>query len=381
MRIGIFETDHFEVTCTTIRLFDNDQHKITVFTYEKSYRQLQFLLQHDMHKYEWVVKPEQQSKRRFIYTLYKETKKRKIDLLILNTITDNHLLYAWMIRWLKHVRVVVTLHDINNFFQYQPAFNFRRFIRIIGRRQLIRAVHEFNVIALTMVDYLKKKLPPNKQVHSLPGGLFDASTIFNPTAPRDQVRIVVPGTVDERRRHYDQVFELVELCERKAIPVMMVLLGGYDAEHGKRVLEKCKGYKNIRYYDSAIVDQPEFDKVMNEAHMVFTPSVVDTIILDGVTETYGISISSGNLYDVVRHAKPWIIPQALTIPANMENSCMRYATVNDIGQMLQRLLQEPSFYLELSKHALNHAANYTKEQVRLRNPSLFGNDAGLHPLH
>jgi len=380
MRIGIFETDHFEVTCATIRLFDHDQNNITVFTYEKSYRQLQFLLQHDMHKYEWIVKPEQQSKRRFINTIYNETKQRKIDLLFLNTITDNHLLYAWMIRRLKKVRVVVTLHDINNFFQFQPTFSLRRLIRIIGRRQLIRAVDEFNVIALTMVDHLKKKLPPGKQVHSLPGGLFDASAISNTPAPRHQVRIVVPGTVDERRRNYDQVFELLALCEKKAIPVMMILLGGYDAEHGKRILEKCKAYKNIRYYDAAIVDQPEFDKEMNEAHLVFTPSVINTIILDGVTETYGISISSGNLYDVVRHAKPWIIPQALTIPANMENGCIRYATVEDLLPHLQRLLREPSYYLELSNHALNHAARYTKEQVRLRNPSLFDH-AGLHPLH
>ena len=43
MHVGIFETDHFEAAYPVIRLFDNGENDITIFVYEKSYRQLQFL--------------------------------------------------------------------------------------------------------------------------------------------------------------------------------------------------------------------------------------------------------------------------------------------------------------------------------------------------
>ncbi|MEI9807412.1 MAG: hypothetical protein WDO16_05755 [Bacteroidota bacterium] len=44
---------------------------------------------------------------------------------------------------------------------------------------------------------------------------------------------------------------------------------------------------------------------MDTAHFVFIPSVIATKICGDIPETYGISKSSGNMFDVIKHAKPF----------------------------------------------------------------------------
>ena len=85
MRVGIFETTHFEGAYPVIKCFDNGANEITIFCYEESYRQFQHLFEGQMEKFSWVVKSQQDSKYKFIYRIYKETKSRKLDLLYLNT--------------------------------------------------------------------------------------------------------------------------------------------------------------------------------------------------------------------------------------------------------------------------------------------------------
>lgn len=375
-RIGIFETEHFEGAYPVIRLFDNGKNDITIFSYQQSYRQFQYLFGEEAARFRWIVKEDSESKYRFIYRIYKEARRNNIQLLYLNTITNNHFFYALMIRLLPKVRVVVTLHDINTYFNFKFAFDLRRWIRYRGKRSLVRAVKEFNVVAATMVPYLQSRLPGNKRVYNVPGAVFEGSLPHcMPPAEANKINIVVPGTVDNRRRNYETVFDLLHTCNEANIPVSVTLLGGYSREYGSMILERCKAYAqahaNLSFYETQVVDQPEFDRVMNNAHFVFTPSIINTIVSDGITETYGISISSGNLFDVIKHAKPFIIPEALKMPDNMESSCIHYKTVADIIILFQQVINEPLFYNELTQTALNNSREYTTAKVRERNALLF----------
>jgi len=380
-QVAIFETEHFEGAYPVIRLFDNGENQITIFSYQQSYRQFQYLFKDDARRFKWVVKDDNESKYHFIYRMYKEVRRNNIQLLYLNTISNNHIFYVLMIRLLPKVRSVVTLHDINGYFHFKFAFSLRRWVRYTGKRSLVRAVKEFNVVAATMVPYLQGKLPSWKKVYNVPGAVFEGMPATCPSpVETGKINIVVPGTIDGRRRNYETVFELLQQCNEAGLPVSITLLGSHYGAYGEMILERCRAYaashSNLSFYqNSPVVDQPEFDRVMNNAHVVFTPSVIDTIIFDGITETYGLSISSGNLFDVIKHAKPFIIPDALRMPDNMESSCFHYKTAADIFLFLKRILNEPSFYNELSQKALNNSREYTIPKVRERNAGLFLTEA------
>ncbi|HEX4373832.1 MAG TPA: glycosyltransferase [Puia sp.] len=376
MRVAIFETEHFEGAYPVIKLFDDGVNSITIFTYERSYRQFNFLFGENMKRYEWIVKNENGSKNNFILRMYKEIKKRKIELLYLNTVSNNFHSYALLIKMLKRIRIIVTIHNINEYFEFNKAETFRQKVRRSGKKILIKEVKEFNVVSLTMVENLKRKLPAHKKVHCVPGAIFEKEKIeVADLADGEKIKIVVAGTIDVRRRNYKQVFEFLDKCIAIQLPVTVTLLGGYYGEEGKKILENCEEYSlkhdDLKFYNSDVVDQPEFDRVMNEAHFVWIPSVIETILQDNVTEVYGVTISSGNLFDIIKHAKPFIVPEQLQFDSYLNSSSFKYQHAGEITEYLQKFITDSSLYNKLKEKALINSENYTIENVKARNKDLF----------
>jgi hypothetical protein len=376
MKAGIFETEHFEAAYPLLRLFEKENNRITVFSYPSSYHQLAGMLNDEMHNYDWVKRKEKQSKISFIYTIYRETKKRKISLLYLNTVSDNFIFYALLVFLLPKVRVILTIHTINAFFETKNSFSLRGMVRALGKKILRSVVREYNVLSQTMISHLEQKLPPGKKIHCIPGGIFENSSGQRNDSLHSPVSIVIPGLVDSKRRNYEQAFELLSLLQQQDIPVLMTFLGGFYGEYGQQVAIQCREWnhknKNLRYYETGTIVQAEFDQILNEADFIFTPSVINTVIDDKVEEVYGLSMSSGNVSDVIRHAKPFIIPSGLAVDKWLEKSCIRYSTISDIVSFLKSVSEDPALYTDLSRFALEASKQYTIQQVRNRNKDVFG---------
>jgi len=377
MRVGIFETTHFEGAYPVIKCFDNGANEITIFCYEESYRQFQHLFEGQMEKFSWVVKSQQDSKYKFIYRIYKETKSRKLDLLYLNTISDNFIFYAWILRFLKGVRVVLTIHSINNFFWKLPSLNLRAVIRSVGKKQLIKQVNEFNVVAITLVGYLRTKLAASKTIYTVPGAVYEQrKRELKPSENKKISRIVVPGIIDARRRNYQDVLKLAELINKTGMRISITLLGGLNKEFGSSIIESIKNSPDtadLKYYTAPVVDQPEFDREMDDADIVLLPATVQTYILDGIYEEYGVTQSTGTLFDIVKHAKPFIAPRNLRVDPFLEKSCLRYDSMEEILEIIQALEESPDVWQDLQQKAKIASTHYTIEAVRKRNPGLFEN--------
>lgn len=375
MRTGIFETSHFEVAYTLIRLFDAPDNQITVFAYATAAEHLKYLLGDDEKRFVWVIKPESASRASFIKTIRATVEQRDIRLLLLDSVEDNFIHYARMVRRFSGVRTILTLHDINNHFEFHNNGTLRRFVRNYGKKKLIKAVDEFTVLSSTMEEALRSKLPPGKTVRSIPGSIFDASRYKEPGSTESVIHITVPGSMDERRRDYHSVFTLLDLCNNRNIPVNMTLLGGFSNPYGTRVLARAKEYAqrhgNLHWYENEIVEQPEFDRVMQGTHLIFSPVQIDTVMGDGVPEQYGTTKSSGNTGDMIRFARPAIIPQALRLPPEFSASVIRYQSVKEIADQLELIRDDPSKYLLLREAAHICSMQFRAEVIHSRYPELF----------
>ena len=375
MKVAIFETEHFEAAYPLVRLFDNGHNEITLFCYPAAQQQLEHLLKDTRNNYEWITKKERQSRFSFIRKMYREVKKRKIELLYLNTVSDNFPGYAFLVRKLPDVRIIMTVHLINSFFSTTKKYNYRRLFNHWGKKRLHTRIKEFNVLGQAMVPVLRQKLPPDKIIHCIPGVVYEASAINTLPRPlQNPVRIVVPGSIDGRRRDYEQVFDLLILLQKEDIPVLITLAGSFYKEYGQHILAKCKHWRGknqqLVYYENGHIDQPEFDKLLQEADLVFMPSVIHTMIDDGVEETYGLTVTSGNISDAVRHAKPFIIPELLIIDSWLEKSCLRYTSVKDIVDFILLTHEDTWIYQNLQKAAIEGAKEYSAGKIRLRNPGV-----------
>jgi hypothetical protein len=378
MKVAIFETEHFEACYPVIKLFDDGKNEITVFCYQEAYEQFKYLFPGEPSKYTWVVKPAKKSKYRFIIDMYRLIKKNKISLLYLNTISNNFIFYAVLVYALRNTRVILTIHNIKTQFEFKPSLSPRRIARFIGRRQLLRAVTEFNVIAMTMMSSLAARLPSHRKVYCIPGGIFEEDKMRQLQPPiHDKIKIVIPGSVDGRRRNYEQALELIIGLEEAKLVCTMIFLGPLYGAYGGEILNKSRqlelNYATLKYFGSETIPQPEFDRHMSEATFVYIPSALTPTIEDGVMERYGETMSSGSLFDAVKYAKPCLIPKALPVDPPMEDSCFRYDKVEDIIAFLLALRAGPKHYDALLQKALTASREYTIQKIKARNPGLFKN--------
>jgi hypothetical protein len=269
--------------------------------------------------------------------------------------------------------IVLTVHDINCLFESKPGNGFRSRIIHTGKKNLIKKVNIFNVVSETLVDYLRTKT--SNPISVVPGAVYEERAYKQ--NPPGKTRLVVPGSLDKRRRNYQEVFELALLGNKAMLDLEIVLLGGYTDEYGKNIVEKARDFPagscRILFYDTDVVHQDEFDKQMDESHFVYIPSVVRTKICGDIPEVYGLTKSSGNIFDVIKHARPFIVPEQLSVPDALLSSCMKYVSVEDIITFLQTLQKNQDEYADWLDAAKRNSEHYTMERVRERNNLVFKN--------
>src|SRR5690606_13812425 len=202
----------------------------------------------------------------------------------------------------------------------------------------------------------------------VPGAVYEprgVKTVF----PSEGIwKTVVPGSIDRKRRDYDQVFVLAALLNSRNIKAEIVLLGGHHDDYGKEIIQRAakfdQGTCRMKNYEESIVDQDEFDRHMDECHFVFIPSVVHTTICGEIPEVYGITKSSGNIFDVIKHAKPFIVPATLTISESLASSCIKYKGLEEIVALLEEFEMNPGRFESICREAEGNSQEFTVEKVR-----------------
>lgn len=374
MKIAIFETTHFEVAYTLIILFDTPENELTIFIHDEAHQQLLFLLGSKANRYKWVVKKPMQPNRKFIKTIFHYTKRHTFDLLYFNTIANNFILYAYYLKRLQHIPSVLTLHDVNSHFQYKASLSLKSHVRFIGKKLLIRKFQNFNVLADTMIPYLREKLPPQKKIFNIPGGCFQpGNEKFIQFKLGTRIKIVIPGSIDERRRDYSIVGELLDNAKRENIDIEISLLGAFNPPHCERIYEYCKNYlahnSNLKIFEGKIVNQQEYDQTIQDSHFVLMPIRTKVSIHDGIVEEYGKTICTGNIGDVIRHAKPFFVPAEIPLEADLLNIALAYKGITDILEILNHL--SPIGYEKMQERSLKASLYYTRENIIRRSPELF----------
>jgi arsenate reductase-like glutaredoxin family protein len=372
MNIGIFDTEHFETAYPLIRLMQLPGRRIFIFTNAHCQQRLSELLNGDEAQLNWVIQQPNESNRQFIHKLNTLIRQLNIQLLFYNTISNNHLLHALLLKNHPSLRTVLTVHDINDLTRYTPAFTPGGFYRNIGRRQLLKHSSELNVISETMMPYLRDKIGKHHIIHNIPGAIFETEPATLTVS--GAVNLVIPGTIDKKRRDYLQALELLIEADSVKLPLNMTFLGSPYADYGKNILESARQlhlkYAKIHLYE-AEVPQPEFDAVMKQSHFVFIPSVKKSYTSTGNWEIYGETKSSGGIFDAVRHGKPMIVPWFLNVPTAIERRCMRYKNVADLITLLKACYSHPDQYLAWQRNALESSRQFTVGMIRSANPSLF----------
>ncbi|MET0635257.1 MAG: hypothetical protein ABWZ25_04465 [Chitinophagaceae bacterium] len=364
MRLLLMDTQHFEVLQTLLRLFGQFQHEMKVFTTAGSRKQLMAALEGEKLDISWEVQGEQESRRQFAWRFTLELRSGQYDLVALVTVADNHLIFARALKQMRGQKSLLTIHSLNGYFKYKPSFSLKRLVRFIGKNKLVKQSSLVQVLSYGVADEFRKLAAgssPQKKVIVIPGSIYDPGRFSSRTLSQNEnIRIVLPGAVDERRRNYEDVFRLLEKANELEIRITVILLGGILPEYSHWIRERIQQYNkehdNLVSFGESDVDQAIFDRYMEECHFVWMPFKQAMIIQDGVEEYYGRSMNSGNLGDVIRYAKPFFVPRFIAIDTGLREIAQRYDQVDELLTVLQTM--DPENYNRMVTSSRNVSMNY-----------------------
>ncbi|MFT3674417.1 MAG: hypothetical protein QM781_00830 [Chitinophagaceae bacterium] len=376
MHILIFETTHFEAAYPLIRLFDVPGNRISIFCEEQTSRQLHWLLQQDATRFHWSIQSPGVSRRHFIDELNRYVQAEQVDWLWLNTVSDNFILFAALRKQLPALRMTVTLHALRSYTAPRISWSLRRIVRVWGKKKMRARFTEYNVLSPLLLPFAQQHLPQHTTIHTIPGGIFEEEKYVPATA--SPLHLVVPGSVDIRRRDYGFVYQLLHQAELAGLPLHISLAGG-PGTGGQEWISRFRRfsgeYAQVRCFDEH-VEQEEFDLLIRQAHFILHPSVKDTVLEDGAAESYGQTVYSGNFSDAIRHARPLIVPAALPIDPLVQSAVISYTDCAGLLDMLMQLHEHPRQVERYEQWALEVSRLFTADAIRTRYPSLFTNAAG-----
>lgn len=347
MRLIIYETTHHEILPAVLDLALSCSRNTVVFLDEMAYRNL-YTESPPENRWPGVLfiqRTDGVSHRDFIRRLFafirQDNNAPENTHLHLSSLSNNYLFLAWKLIRFSRIQVSVTVHEIN---LYRQLFfrNFRDLTESIAKYYLHRRIRKFRALIPGMKAELEKHFP-RAEAQFIPSRFYTRVTINLKSSP---VKIVVPGTVESRRRDYDFLIRFAENYLKKPgneLHVELVLLGYSGTEYGKNILSRLIGISSdclkITYYDHP-VPSAEYSRQMYESKMIWSPVTVKTTGSRGQPEIYGITKSPGLTADLIQFPKQTLVPAEFQIPFYLEHCMVRYENETDLLDRIIRIAGE-----------------------------------------
>ncbi|MEP6747479.1 MAG: hypothetical protein ABJB86_07120 [Bacteroidota bacterium] len=367
MKIAIYETVHLECLLPLAECLKDSPYQITFFVNELMREDINTTLPVECYlKFTWVYMQEV-SILSFYKFLDKQFSLYRFDLLWLNTIDSKHIVFALLGSKYKKMKLLINVHEINNFFRPHAGVNLKSLIRSSGKKILSHIAYAYLLNADKMKENIVALKLTKKNCYTISPVFYKANVNVQP--PKEMFTVIIAGTVDERRRDYRialNAWKIFTGSRKNTVDAELILAGGISS-NGIEIEKICRTdkilQKTVTIFDREI---PEyiFRKLLAGASVILSPLNTTTSTSDNIIELYGITKTSGNTYDAIRHAKPYIIPAQLTIPGEIETSAIRYSGEKELVSILEKLCNEKAVLDLYTKNAVENSQKFTYERMR-----------------
>ncbi len=359
MNIAIYDTEHFETTYTLIRVFADESNTVAVFTTEEMAIVLRKMLGEKNSGVNWILFSSKDVAN--IRRIYSYCRKQRVQYLFLNTVNYHHLLFGLLALRLKPTKTIVTVHDANSFYRPKLMFHWRSIARAIGKKLLANTADAFATLLTSTKKYIQDNFAISKPIISIPGSFYEEHKL---EASDEWPVIAISGSVDVKRRNYQQVFDLLE--ELEDVEIEFVLLGAAKDEQGKQIINKLETWASeklkITTYNDKFVDEEEFNKQLRRCDFVFAPLQKTFNEESTLPEEYGLTKSSGSFFDAVRFGKPLIVSSDITIPQELVGQCIFYKSAKELAAFLTTLTPEEKNLL--IKKAVENSGKFALKRIQ-----------------
>lgn len=236
------------------------------------------------------------------------------------------------------------------------------------KNQVNNSKGKFIVLSEGIAQYALK-FTPQQNLHIIPFSIFDESLVVNKTEESKdtsgQLLICIPGKISPSRRDYHKILNMLKTNENVEFKERIVweFLGGSPPEEkGEKIIIEAKeieklGY-NIIYYEDHYLTMPKFEERLAKCDII-----MDNLILQK-SSGYGFTNESGLVFNMIKLAKPGLVSKEYeSLSTDFETSILRYDGMDDLYQLLLKIVTNPSMLVDLKKEALVNSRKYSATTI------------------
>ena len=342
MKLIIYETTHFEILPAMLDLALAESASLAVFLDHVSFLNLHSDGDPAIRwpGIQFIFRKEGVPNRNFIRLLFDFAHQNDYTHLHLSTLSNNYLYFAWKIMRAPYLKVSLTVHEVN-LYRSLSFKNLLGFTESIAKYYFHRRIKRHRGLVPGVQAELEKYFPKARNVF-IPSRFYEKSIAKRGIGP---VKIIVPGTIETKRRDYEFVFHFISEYLSKinfTIPAELIFLGKAGTEDGKSIHALIRNFTNnifkISYYEDHVPSE-EYAKQMRDAKIIWNPIRIHTTGSREQEEHYGITKSAGFTADLIQFPMPALVPQGFEIPFYFKHCMMPYENENDLLQKMTWLLE------------------------------------------
>jgi hypothetical protein len=188
-------------------------------------------------------------------------------------------------------------------------------------------------------------------------GMDDSSTLDQP------LKICIPGIISQAKRDYLGLFQYLRANSDRLRDRIALHLLGYVSDREKAEMQLAisdliaDGYKVI-YHDSFVYGQ-EFDAAIASCDLLLN----NQFISKNNTEVYGQTKESGMIFNMLRAAKPGLLPRQYNVASEFHDSSVFFDDYEHLIQVIEMLLHDRQLLNNLKMAAKKLSDRYLPDNL------------------
>lgn len=393
MQISVIELDfHHDSLDGILKIFQNTEHHINVFTTSKNIKLLK-----DITYSGNITFYEYRGGSKYLFLRKHKDLLNSSNIIFINTIANDFGAYLAID---KSNVVVLRIHNVNK--QFQPLssvfipeslfFAWKSFSyvlrQIIGkgflwfRPMLNKRVNYFTFPDSSITNYVKQNhfIEDSRIIDPIPLKIF----IENDTAfadYQDVLNITIIGAIDKRRRQYEQTIEALSSLYAMGNPpvIHLTILGKCTGAYGAEVVEKLQAISHpnfkLKTFDKQ-VQETDFIECIKQTHLIISP-ITNNATTDIFKEVYGKTKTTGSILDFMKFGKVTLVPSYYSPPKEVAQYVIQYDSSEKLKSVILDLVNNKKIN-DLSTKALEFVKlNYSKEVVLKHTEAIFNQIAKI----
>ena len=177
------------------------------------------------------------------------------------------------------------------------------------------------------------------------------------------LQICIPGVITQAKRDYLSLFEVLKQNAEALRDRIELYLLGYvtdreQKEMGAAIQDLIDTGYQVRYHDSFVYGE-EFDRAIANCDLLLN----NQFISKNSTEVYGKTKESGMIFNMLRAAKPGLLPKEYNVSSEFHDCTLFFESYPHLVDLIKQIVQKPQLLAQLKTAAQNLSLSYLPDNL------------------